>query len=86
MKEWIQEKPCVLPNSGDLKVELTAMQYTYKDALLQMEKKTEYKKRLKRSPDLADSLALTFAQNDAPPAREEVRRPAVFHGVNGWMA
>ena len=86
MKDWIEEQPNVLHPDGDLKAELTAMQYTYKDGLLLLEKKTEFKKRVKRSPDRADSLALTFAQNDAPPARVEVTRPAIFYGANGWMA
>lgn len=85
MKEWVEDQPCVLPNNGDLKAELTAMQYSFKDGLLLMEKKSEFKKRVKRSPDLADSLALTFAHNDAPPVREQINRPAVYHGANGWM-
>lgn len=84
MREWLQEEPNVLPRCGDLKAELTAMQYAYKDGLLLMEKKTEFKKRVHRSPDRADSLALTFAHTDAPPPRAQSVRPHAY-GAASWM-
>jgi len=85
MREWIQEQPNVLPRCGMLKAELTAMQYSYRDGLLLMEKKTEFKKRVHRSPDRGDSLALTFAANDAPPP-PKIIRPTQYRGPNSWLA
>jgi hypothetical protein len=42
------------------------MRYGYKDGLLLMEDKKQYKKRVGKSPDRADSLALTFAIDAMP--------------------
>jgi phage terminase large subunit len=60
MKEYV--KTCKLPNDPDLQVDLTALQYTYKAGELLLESKQDAKKRGVKSPDMADSLALTFAQ------------------------
>jgi len=84
LKEWLQEEPNVLPRCGELKAELTAMKYAYKDGLLLMEKKSEFKKHVHRSPDRADSLALTFAHMDAAPPRPAFT-PHQRHGAASWM-
>ena len=57
-----------MTRDGELKAEATAMRYGYKDGLLLMENKKEYKKRVGKSPDRADSLALTFAIDAMPKA------------------
>lgn len=51
-----------LPDNDDLAGELTAPLYSYDahNAIL-LEKKADMKKRLLRSPDIADALALTYA-------------------------
>ena len=85
LREWLQEHPNSIPRSGELKAELTAMQYSYRDGLLLMEKKSDFKKRVHRSPDRADSLALTFAANDAPP-QPKPKRPAHYRGPGSWLA
>lgn len=64
--EWLKDTPCSLGRDGELKAEATAMRYSYRDGLLLMEAKKEYKKRVGKSPDRADSWALTFAIDAMP--------------------
>lgn len=59
MSEWL--KSGAIPNDEELKAELTAQRYTYRGGELLLESKDEAKKRGVRSPDRADSLAMTFA-------------------------
>jgi len=57
----------VLPDMPELVQELTVPVYKYSgENKLQLEKKAEIKKRTGVSPDIADSIALTFAQPVAP--------------------
>jgi hypothetical protein len=56
-----------LPTSHpDLVAELTTPTYTFVNGVFQLEDKEFVKKRLGRSPDLADGLALTYAMPDMP--------------------
>ena len=57
---WIKEGGA-LPDIPELIPELTTPTYTFKGDRFQIEDKDQIKKRLGRSPDLADGLALTFA-------------------------
>lgn len=54
-----------LPKDGDLKDELVAPEYTYQGTTgaILLEKKTDVKKRLGYSPDKADAVVLTFAED-----------------------
>lgn len=63
MKMWFEDKPCVIPNDDLLHAELTCVREgtNFNSALLLLEPKDNVKKELKRSPDRADALALTFA-------------------------
>lgn len=65
MAEWVK-RGGVLPNCRKLKKELTVPTYSFKNGKLILESKDQLKKRLGFSPDLADSLALTFAHADLP--------------------
>jgi hypothetical protein len=61
-REWFEQKNCSLPDDSELLFELTAPSYSFKsDGKLQIEPKSDTRKRLGRSPDLADALILTFA-------------------------
>jgi phage terminase large subunit len=62
LAEWV--KGAQLPNNPELVSELTAPTYTYANAAgkLQLESKEDMKDRGLPSPDLADALALTFAE------------------------
>ena len=64
MAEWVRAGGCI-PNDDSLKLELATPTYKYDAAnRIQLESKDEIKKRLPDagSPDIADALALTFAQ------------------------
>lgn len=65
MADWIKNGGA-LPNISELVAELTTPTYTYKSGRLIIEAKDQVKKRLGRSPDLADALAHTFALPDMP--------------------
>lgn len=65
MAEWVK-RGGALPKLPELIGELTAPTYTFVNGKVQMEDKDLVKKRIGRSPDLADALALTFAIPDSP--------------------
>lgn len=60
MREWLKAGASI-PNDGELITDLTALQYSFKGGELLLESKQDAKKRGIKSPDRADSLALTFA-------------------------
>ena len=60
MREWLKVGASI-PNDPELITDLTALQYGYKGGDLLLESKQDAKKRGIKSPDRADSLALTFA-------------------------
>lgn len=62
MREWLRNGPVSLPNTQELKVDLTALRYKFSGGLRLMESKDDAKKRGIKSPDHGDSLALTFAE------------------------
>lgn len=60
-RDYLAEPPIVMDNEPDIKSELASMRYGYKDGLLLMQSKKEYKKMYGKSPDRADGFCLTFA-------------------------
>lgn len=77
-REWL--KTASIPNTPDLKADLTALRYGFKSGELLMESKETAKGRGVRSPDHGDSLALTFAKptvrNDISHLIQKPYRPA----------
>lgn len=65
MAEWIKGAGC-LPHIPEMIAELATPTYFFSNGKFQIEPKDAVKKRLRRSPDLADGLALTFTLPDAP--------------------
>lgn len=62
LSAWIRSVGCI-PNDFNLFNELCAPVYTMTEkGALQLERKADIKKRLGYSPDMADALALTFAE------------------------
>lgn len=55
-----------LPRIDELVAELTTPTYTFLNGQFVLEEKDQIKKRLGRSPDIADALALTYAMPDMP--------------------
>lgn len=69
MAEWLKHGGCI-PNNAALIKELAMPTYEVRDdGVIVLESKNLIRKRLGESPDLADALALTFAQDIKP--REE---------------
>lgn len=63
IREWLENQPASIPDSDELMADLTQIRYSYdSNSALKMERKEDMKKRGFRSPDMADSLGLTFAQ------------------------
>lgn len=60
--KWLKDKPASLPNDSDLKTQLCALRYLFRNGLRLLEAKDDAKKRGIKSPDKADALALTFAK------------------------
>ena len=71
MKEWLGSA-CSIPSDQELRVDLTGLRYGFRQGLLLIESKDDAKKRGVKSPDRADSLALTFARPGPakPPDRD----------------
>jgi len=67
MAQWIKTRGA-LPHVPEMVKELTAPTYTFQNGRILLEPKKEIKKRIGRSPDLADALGLTFAVPDMPAA------------------
>ena len=63
MREWL--KGASIPNDHVLKAELTACRYGFRGGSLLLESKDDMKKRGVKSPNKADSLAMTFADPTA---------------------
>lgn len=80
MGEWVK-RGGALPNIPSLITELTAPTYTFVNGQLMLEDKDQIKKRIGRSPDLADGLALTLAIPDMPAADS----PQAMFSENGKM-
>lgn len=66
MADWVKAG-AALPQLAELARELVAPTYHFKGDRFALEGKDQIKARLGYSPDLADALALTFAQPVAPP-------------------
>lgn len=63
-KAWLERRDCLLPNDSRLISELATVRYKFaSNGKLQIESKDEIKKRGLKSPDVADSFVLTFAED-----------------------
>jgi len=71
MCEWIR-RGGKLPRIPELKRELTSPTYTYQNGKFLLEPKDQIKERIGVSPDLADALALTFAEIEQPASTTEL--------------
>jgi len=65
MRDWFAQQSPSVPNSGPLQRDLGMPRYWYdSEGRLHLEAKKEIIKRLGRSPDLGDALALTFYKTE----------------------
>jgi hypothetical protein len=88
MAQWVKEGGA-LPDDPELASELTTVTYSFKGDKIQIESKDQIKERLGRSPDLADSLAITFAQPVAPRSVRDISQVSRYkrgRSTSGWAA
>ena len=82
MRDWFELPGGVdIPDEDALQEDLCGPMYSYdSNSRYVIEKKENMMKRGLRSPDIADALALTFAEPVAPPSRQakQARRELVF--------
>lgn len=83
-RDYLDDGPVSLPNDGELKSQLSSVKYRYKDGLLLMQSKKEYKAEFGKSPDRADAFVLSFVPVKQ---RKAVSRPKLnaTPSQNGWM-
>ncbi len=77
MREWLKRSS--IPVDHELKSELTSVRYGYRGGSLLLESKDDMKRRGVKSPNKADSLALTFADPRVP---EDYMGHSVFQDHN----
>lgn len=77
MRGWIETAS--LPNDQELRVDLTGLRYFYRNGELLLESKDDAKKRGLKSPDRADSLALTFAVPGGPKPSNTIKPGTIVH-------
>ena len=66
LRDWLQQRACKLPKMDELRVEISAPIYRFNsNGTYKIESKDEMRKRIRRSPDLADALCLSFAGDAA---------------------
>lgn len=85
LARFIKDGGC-LPNEPELKEELCAQTYTHKGDKLLMTAKDQIKEELGRSPDRADSAALTFAFPVMKSNRREEQRQKADNEYNPLAA
>src|SRR5215468_1708423 len=76
-----------IPDDPELEVDLTGPQYGYSNkSQIQLEKKEDMKARGLASPDLGDTLAMTFAVKVAPQSvYVHEMNPFEKYGSDFWM-
>tara|TARA_R100000084_G_scaffold108702_1_gene72054 strand:- start:985 stop:2424 length:1440 start_codon:yes stop_codon:yes gene_type:complete len=88
-REWLEHKDCQIPDQDELITELTAVQYSImSNGKFKVESKDEMKKRGMRSPDIADSLMLTFASNAIRASGNNAGykfNQSIDYGDSGWI-
>lgn len=66
VRDFLAQRACKIPSDENLRADLVTPKYSFTSSgKLQVESKSEMKKRLRRSPDYADAMALTFAGRGA---------------------
>jgi len=71
---------CLFPDT-EFKSQISSIKYSYRDGLLLMQSKKEYKSSFSKSPDKSDAFILTFGADD------NISKKSSRSGrlLNGWM-
>lgn len=84
-KEYLVDAPVSLPTDPELKSQLGSVKYSYRDGVLLMQAKKEYKKEYGRSSDRADAFVLTFCAPERDKPKQTPKKPHNPLGAGGWM-
>ena len=80
LREAMERGEISLPDDDDLRADLSALRYLFtQDGRLQIESKDDCRKRLGRSPDRADAVALAFCQKQQGASIEDIRHVRDAH-------
>lgn len=79
--DWLKATPNSMPKSEELKTQLASLKASYKDGLLLMQSKKQYKAQYGKSPDNADSFILTFGAEEGPRASS---RSNTTNAADAW--
>jgi hypothetical protein len=60
LRDWLQTEVSI-PDEDEIESDLTSFGYKFRGEKLLLESKEDVKQRIKRSPDVGDAIALTFA-------------------------
>lgn len=83
-RDYLDSPPVSMPNCGELRSQVASVKYKYKDGLLLMQSKKEYKAIYGKSPDRADAFVLTFGAAAKPKKAQAAPPQQQFH-PQGWM-
>ena len=77
LREAFESQSIMIPDDDELVQELTSLKYKVvnSNGTIKMEEKEEAKKRLGKSPDLADSLMLTYLSEEESMTRTWLTAP-----------
>jgi len=78
-KEYLEQPPVSIAPCSELKSQISSVKYLYKDGLLLMQSKKDYKKLYGKSSDRADGFVLTFAVPQGSRPKPKPIQPS------GWM-
>ncbi|WP_186126375.1 TerL protein [Burkholderia gladioli] len=59
-RDYLEDSPVSMHNDGEIRSQLASVKYRYKDGMLIMQSKKEYKSEFGKSPDRADAFVLSF--------------------------
>lgn len=85
-KEYLETESPSLHDDPEFLAQISSLKYTYKNGLLLMQDKKQYKKEFGRSPDRSDAFILTFADFKAPKPKPKIERRDRPLGETAWMA
>jgi hypothetical protein len=84
LRDWLKSG-VQIPDDPELDTDLTGVEYGYSvKGQIQLEKKSDMKKRGLASPDAGDMVAMTFGVTVAP--KQKQRPVPIYQGPSGWMA
>ena len=59
-RDYLDQPPVAMSDDGELRSQIASVKYCYKDGLLLMQSKKEYKAEFGKSPDRGDAFVLSF--------------------------